>query len=166
MADTDIVLKISNGLDGESQLEGYANHIDISSFSWGVSNQATFSSSNTAGGGAGKAHVHSLSMTKTIDKSSPQLFWHCATGKHLESAQLFVHRAAGDKKILYFKLDMKKVFVTSYSPGSGGGAGVLIGEAFALDFEEMEMTYWPQLADGGQGGAIPKKYNAAKGQGV
>lgn len=163
MAQTDIFLKISNGLDGESKDNEYKDHINIDSFSWGVSNQATFSSGLGDGGGAGKAHIHSLSLTKTIDKSSPLLFWHAATGKHLDSAQLFVRRAAGDKQETYFKLLMTKVFVTSWNPGAGAGNGVLIGEQFSLDFEEMEVVYFPQLANGTLGGAIPKKYNAATG---
>lgn len=166
MAITDIYLKISNGLEGESADETYKNHIDIGSFHWGVQNQGAFSNSIGAGGGSGRSQVQPLTLNKKIDKSSPLLFWHCATGQHLENATLFVRRAAGTKQMLYFQLAMKKVFVTQYSPGAGNGEGALIAETFQLDFEEMEMTYWQQQANGDQGPKTAKLYNAATGKRV
>ena len=73
------------------------------------------------GGGSGKANFQDISVTKWIDKSSPDLMNYCATGDHFTDAKLIVRKAAGKKPIEYLTIDMKKVLVTSVSTGGSGG---------------------------------------------
>lgn len=157
---TDIFLKLGPNIKGEATDDTYKEHINIESYSWGVSQQATFSAGTGQGGGAGRSNVQPMHFTKYICKASPDLMIHCATGVHIADATLFV-RKAGGKPWLYFQFYMKNVIVALYQTGSGGGSGALISEQFALDFEELTLTYWPQNAQGGQGSKVEKKYNIA-----
>lgn len=166
---TDIFLTISNNINGETidtEMKP-KNALDILSYSWGVVQQGTFHSSGGSGGGAGRSDVQNLHMQKYICKASPELMLACATGKHLDSATLFV-RKAGEKPLIYFKLEMTKVMVSSYQTGSGGntGNGALITESFSLNFEEIKFTYVQQDGKtGGAAGTVSKVYNAATNKG-
>ena len=35
------------------------------------------------GGGAGKVNIQDLSLTKYVDKATPNLMMHCSSGKHV-----------------------------------------------------------------------------------
>jgi type VI secretion system secreted protein Hcp len=52
------------------------------------------------GGGAGKVNVQDLSLTKYVDKASPNLVMATCNGKHYKEALLTV-RKAGEKPIEY-----------------------------------------------------------------
>ena len=60
----DYFLKI-DGIKGESANAAYVGQIDISSFSWGVSN-----SGPTATGGAGKVSMQDFHFVANLDSSS------------------------------------------------------------------------------------------------
>src|SRR5262245_10475584 len=76
----DMFLKLE-GVKGESKDHKHGGEIHIESFSWGM-NQ-TGAHATGGGGGAGKVHVHDISFTKFVDKSSPTLMLFCAGGKHI-----------------------------------------------------------------------------------
>ena len=69
-----VFLKIE-GIDGESDAKGHKDEIDVLSWSWGES-----SAGGTPGEGPGV-----LTVSKTVDRSSPKLQQHCNGGKHLNS---------------------------------------------------------------------------------
>ena len=81
----DMFLKL-DGIDGESTDAQHQDWIEVSSFSWGVSN--SIAGSGTGGGGAGKASFQDLHFEQLFDKSSPQVALYCVTGKHIASATL------------------------------------------------------------------------------
>src|SRR5580765_8167047 len=114
----DAFLKIE-GIDGESTDDKHKGEIEISSFSWGVSNPGSFASGG--GGGSGKVSFQDLHFTATTSKASPKLFLFCATGEHFKKATLTCRKAGGESQgsraeFLYVK--MEDVLVSSYSLGS------------------------------------------------
>ena len=84
--------------------KAHAGEIDVLAWSWGMSQSA--STHFGKGGGSGKANIQDLSLTKRIDKSSPNLIKFCCTGKHFEQAILTV-RKAGDTPVEYFVVKVK-----------------------------------------------------------
>lgn len=162
MAATDIFLSMGDKIKGESTDEMFPDHLMIDSYSWGVSQQGTFSGGGGAGGSAGRCTVQDLHMTKLICKASPELFAAVASGKAVPECTLYVRKATGDKPMVYFQLVMKDVIVTSYQTGSGGGSGALIAEQFSFNFREMEITYWQQNEKNAQGAKVSKKFDVAK----
>ena len=112
------------------------------------------------GGGAGKVSVQDLSLTKYIDKATPNLQLACATGKHYKDALLTV-RKAGDKPLEYLKITMTDVLISSVSTGGSGGEDRLT-ENVTLNFGKFKTEYTPQKADGSGDAAIDVTFDIAK----
>jgi type VI secretion system secreted protein Hcp len=80
-----------------------------SAWSFGVSNTADVSSGG--GGGAGKANVNDLSVTKAFDACSPSLFGGVVVGKHYKSVTL---TQSGKKDSDLLVVTLTDVLVSSY----------------------------------------------------
>jgi len=154
MAAADFFVKIE-GIDGESQDDKHKGEIQVQSVSLGVSNAGT-GGSNT-GSGSGKANVQDMHFTKYVDKSSPNLFINCCSGKHFPKATITL-RKAGDKPMEYLIYNLKEVFISSYNAAAHDGGGIA-QESFSINFTTIEFNYAPQNADGSAGAKITKTYD-------
>lgn len=141
----DMFLKIEDPpIKGEAQDDKHKDEIDVIAWSWGLSNSG---SAHTGGGaGAGKAHVQDISITKWVEKSTPELVLSTANGQHHKKATLTV-RKAGTTPVEYLKIHLSEVLVTSLSTGGSGGEDRLT-ENVTLNFREYEIEYTPQKPDG------------------
>jgi type VI secretion system secreted protein Hcp len=137
-------LLVLDGIPGESVDAKYPGSIEVQSFGFGVSNVGTISG---GGGGAGKATFSDISFTKSLDKASPQLYLHCASGKHIRSATLYVRKAGGDKPLEYYVVKLTDLLVTSVQTSGSTGSGVPM-ESFSLNYAKIEFIYTPQKPDG------------------
>ncbi|HWY80858.1 MAG TPA: type VI secretion system tube protein Hcp [Roseiarcus sp.] len=142
----DMILELEN-VTGESKVQGFLNHIDISSFSWGASNSGSAHMGGGASGG-GKGNIHDMSFTKTVDNSSPILFKLCYQGKHIPTGKLHVRKAAGDEKLEYQLFVMTEVYITNVSMGDAAG-NETPSESFTLTFAKIKYTYKQQSETGG-----------------
>jgi type VI secretion system secreted protein Hcp len=149
----DAFLKL-DGIDGESTDAQHPREIVILSFSHGISNTPV-----AGGGGTGKASFSDLSLTKTIDKSSPQLFLHCAQGKHIPSAILTLRKAGGNG-IEFYTITLTDVLISSVQNGGSSG-GALPVETLSLNFTKIEWRYVPEDASGGTGTPVTTSWNLA-----
>ena len=151
----DMFLKIE-GVDGESTDSSHKGEIDILAWSWGLSQSGT--THMGGGGGAGKVNVQDISVTKWVDKASPNLMKYCCNGKHFKEALLTV-RKAGEKPLEYIKIKLNDLIISSVSTGGSGGEDRLT-ENVTLNFGKVGFEYQPQKADGSKdGGAIPMVWN-------
>lgn len=142
----DMFLKIKD-VKGEAQDDKHKDTIDVLAWSWGMSNSG--STHMGGGSGAGKVNVQDISVTKYIDKSSPDLMKACCNGKHFETADLIV-RKAGEKPLEYLTITMTDLIVTSVSTGGSGGEDRLT-ENVTLNFGAVKVKYIEQTAKGGEG---------------
>jgi type VI secretion system secreted protein Hcp len=140
MAAVDYYLKI-DGTSGESHVEGYKDWIQIESFSWGATQSGTFQYGG--GGGAGKVTMQDFHFVQKINKATPFLFKHCATGSHIKFAELHC-RKAGGKQEVFLKVKMSDVLVSSYQSGGSGGSDVIPMEQVSLNFTKVEFEYFMQ----------------------
>ena len=154
MAQGDMFLKI-DGIDGESQDDKHKNEIQIGSFSFGAANSG--SGGSNLGSGTSKVQVQDIHFTKQIDKSSPNLFINCCSGKHIPTAVLTV-RKAGENPQDYFTITMTEVTISSHNI-SGHDGGGMPSDTFSLNFSKVKHEYKTQSADGTLGGAITKTYD-------
>ncbi len=145
----DMFLKIE-GVDGEAIDHAHGDEIDLLAWSWGMSQSGSMHVGT--GGGAGKVSVQDISLTKYIDKSTPNLIKTCCTGKHYPEAKITV-RKAGDKPVEYYIITMTDVLVTSVSTGGSGGEDRLT-ENVSLNFAKVKVEYTPQAKDGSAGATI------------
>src|SRR5215471_8524354 len=112
----DMFLKL-DGIKGESKDSKHKDEIHIESFSWGMSQTGAMSSGG--GGGAGKVNVHDISITKHVDKSSCDLMYACASGKHIPSGLITV-RKAGEKPLEYLKIKLTDILISGVQHAGHG----------------------------------------------
>jgi type VI secretion system secreted protein Hcp len=151
----DAFIKI-DGIPGEATDDKHKDWIELSSFSWGVSQPVAM-----AGGGlsAGKANFQDFSIMKKLDKSSPILFQACATGKHVKSLTVSFCRATGDKKE-YLAYKFADVMLTNYqaSGAPAGGEGLPM-ESLGFTYTKVELNYTPIDAKGTAGSPVSTAYD-------
>jgi type VI secretion system secreted protein Hcp len=108
--------------------------ISVLSFSWGVSNT----------GGVGTAALHELSITKLIDKASPNLMLVCATGTHLPQVTLVLNRPGAPAGTPFVQYRLSDVLVTSDSHSGSGSDRPL--EKVSFQYVRIDQRY--STADG------------------
>ena len=138
----DMFLKL-DGIKGESQDHKHPGEIQISSWSWGLSQ--TGAMAHGGGGGAGKVSVHDISITKNVDKASPALMLHCCNGKHIPNGLVTV-RKAGDKPLEYLKMKLQDIIISGVQ--NAGHGGDILTENVTLNFAKFHIEYQEQKADG------------------
>jgi type VI secretion system secreted protein Hcp len=153
----DAFLKIE-GIDGESTDLQHKDAIEISSFSFGVSNPTTISSA-TGGAGAGKAQFQDFHFTSSMTKASPKLMLSCATGTHIKKAELFCRKAGGNERapVEFLKITLTDVLVSSYQ--TGGSNDIIPTDQFSLNYAKIEFDYTPQKSDGSLDSAVTASWD-------
>ncbi len=151
---TDFILEI-DGIKGESTDKEFKGHIDIESFSWGISNSGNMAAGG--GGGAGKASFSDVTFSKNVDLSSPKLAYHCASGAHIKKATLHVRKQGKDQKE-YYTILLEEMIVSSFQSGGSSGNPIL-HETFGLNFTKIKFVYKEQKPDGSLGTAPEFSYD-------
>jgi type VI secretion system secreted protein Hcp len=145
----DMFLKL-DGIKGESKDAKHADEIHIESFSWGLNQTGVHGTGG--GGGAGKVQVHDISITKFVDKSSPELMLACCNGKHIPSGLITV-RKAGETPLEYLKIKLSDVLISGVQ--AAGAGSDLLTENLTLNFSKFNVEYQMQGKDGkAQGGPV------------
>ncbi len=129
-AAADYFLQI-DGVPGESQDASYKGSIEVSSFSFGASNQSS------AAGGAGRTSHSDLTITKSVDQASPLLFKAAATGKHYAVVTLAVRKAGGGGKA-YLTYVMHDVMISGVKATANGDKPT---ESVTFNYAQMETQY-------------------------
>ena len=146
------------GVDGESQDEAHADEIDILTYSFGASNSGT--AHMGGGAGAGKVSVQDLSITKYVDKATPNLFLFCCNGKHVPECVLVV-RKAGEDPLEYIKMTMTDCLITAVVTSAAQGQERLT-ENVSINFAKFELEYTPQTAEGAGEAPVIMGWDIAK----
>ena len=134
----DMFLKL-DGIKGEAKDDKHKDEIHIESFSWGLSQTGAHGAGG--GGGAGKVSVHDISITKFLDKASPELMLACCNGKHIPKVTIELCRETGSKT-KYMEYKLEDVIVTSMRPGgSSGGSETLPLEEVSFNYGKISWTY-------------------------
>ncbi len=141
---SDFLLELE-GIKGESRDDKHAGALELSSFSWGLSQTGV--RGGPGGGGAGKASFQDFHFTKRCDKSSPDLFIRCASGEHIKKAVFFGRKSGGDDNFEYLKITLEDCLVSSYQIGGSAGSDVPTDQ-FSLNYTKVEFEYDYRDADG------------------
>ena len=148
-------LKI-DGCEGEATDDGHQKEIDISSWQWGLTHPP---SPMGGGGSGGETTAADLTVTKSIDKATPNLMKFCFNAKHFPEVLLTL-RKRGESPIDYLKIKMKNGLISSVHPG--GNADAPGAESVSFAFDAVEVEYTPQGPDGKAQGAVTMKWDIAK----
>ncbi|MDX2150502.1 MAG: type VI secretion system tube protein Hcp [Bryobacteraceae bacterium] len=135
------------------------NATDILSFSFGVSNQATYGAGSSGSESrAGRANINDLTFMCVADKNLPLYFDDCATGNNLEKATLYYDKPMGDAQEDYFKIEMEDVVLTAVNM-SGSSENPVV--SISMAFEKVKVCYNPESDEGKLQGFIEKGFNLA-----
>lgn len=134
------------GIVGESQHEGYAEHMDIMSYSMGVSNPPSL----TGGGfSSGRPNASDFSFMIAKGKSSTNLEKFCLMGTHVSEAILKLTKTVGDATLKdYMIYTFTDCFISSVSD-SGGEGQTDEYNSVALAFSKVKVEYKEQKTAGG-----------------
>jgi type VI secretion system secreted protein Hcp len=93
---------------------------------------------------------------KVLDKTTPFLCDHCASGDILKEVYILYDKPVGDKQDDYFRVYLKDALITSVQLS---GSNENPTESVSFAFQAVEVAYRPEKDDGSLDGAIPKGYD-------
>lgn len=149
----DIYLKL-DPIKGEAKDEKHPETIKLDSVSLGAHNSGTFG--GTGGGGSGVVTLQDVQCSGVISKASPMLFKACATGQHIDKAEIFMRKAGGDQED-FLIVTLEPLIVSSYSVSEAGSDG-LPTDHFSLSYDKITYEYKPQDAKGKTSGSTKVSY--------
>jgi type VI secretion system secreted protein Hcp len=136
-------------IQGESQASTHSQEIELMSFTWGATNVAVRSATGTSKGG--KPTVSEITVTKQVDKSSPQLFNAVVAATLIKTATISVSKSTGGSQPEdYLVITLTSVYITSYQSGASkdhppNQKGF---ETVTLNFQKISIDYKVQLTSG------------------
>jgi type VI secretion system secreted protein Hcp len=135
-AATDAFLHL-NGIPGESNVVGFANDIEVFSWTWGASSS-----------GAAKASTRDVTLKKHVDRSSPALLQKLYSGQTIADGSLST-RKAGAQPFVFLKFCFTNVRMTSVNLTGPGDEGA--EETVSFSFGSIVEKYTQQAETGGAG---------------
>jgi type VI secretion system secreted protein Hcp len=124
-----------DGIPGESTTLGFENQIELNTMQVGV------------GRGSKGAAFSDVTVTKNLDKATPELMLRAANGATIPTAKVRFTRAAEDSDV-YLRYCFTGVRITSFSQSSGGEAP---SESVAFSYSSIVQSYTQQSTTGGAG---------------
>jgi type VI secretion system secreted protein Hcp len=157
----DAYVKI-DGCEGESTSKGMEKQIEIISFSWGATNSVTVGSG--AGGiSGGKVNMEAFTITKKVDKSSPNLFLAACDGTHYKTITITFRKATGSGGQKPFDIvKLSDCMVESYHMAGSSGGDDTPTETVSFAFGKVETEYYAQKADGSTSKAANTGWDVTK----
>jgi len=143
------------GVEGPSTSK--PKHIDILSFSWGVSQTSVYGAGASGKEAkAGRADFSNLTIMKVLDKTTPLLADACASGDIIPEVYIVYDKPVGDKQEDYFRIYLKDALITSIQLS---GSNENPTESVSFAFQSVEIAYRPEKEDGQLDAAIRKGYD-------
>jgi type VI secretion system secreted protein Hcp len=158
MAAVDYWLTI-DGVQGESKDSTLSGAIQLESWNWGEKNKGTWNVNG--GGGSGKVEMSDFSFTMWFNQASPKLFVMCATGQHIDTAQLICRKAGGGQQ-QFLTVNFSNLVISSFDTVGGGDGNVVPLNNISFNFEQIQINYQPQQADGTVGATTTAGYDLKK----
>mgnify|MGYP003572611536 FL=1 len=133
-----ILLKFDKAINGESEVAGHENWINVSSFQIGVGR-----SISTVGGGGDRETSNpsfsEVTLARSTDKASQDLMIQACGGVSLGNATIdFLQTGGTAKGQIYLQYVLEDCIVSSYSVSSGGERP---SESLSLNYTKLKMTY-------------------------
>jgi type VI secretion system secreted protein Hcp len=147
----DVLLMKINDIKGESQMDGFAEQIELLSYSHSVVMQVTSDVSNTERT-SGKPNHQDFTVTKYLDAASPPLNQYCCEGKSLGQVVITCGRNDSGKIYPLIVYTLDDAVVSSISVGGGGGDKPT--ETVTLNYTKIQWEYKSQKPTVGEKGTV------------
>lgn len=128
-----------DGIDGEATHENHKKWIDIGSMQFGIGRAISTAAGSTANREASEPSVSEITITKTMDASSPKLFVESATGNAGKKVEIHLV-STGSPGNTYAEYTLTNTLVSGYSVSTGGDRP---SESISLSFTKIEYKLTP-----------------------
>jgi type VI secretion system secreted protein Hcp len=138
----------SSDVPGKVTAKGRENTFELLTCTYGVTRTigSRVGKSNADGG---IAVISEIVCTKLWDSSSTKLFQNAFAGTALAKMEIVFTRQDASESLVYLKLELEKVIVSSYELSAAGGeASAVPTETFTLNYGKINVTGTPPKADG------------------
>ncbi len=153
-----VFLKL-DGIEGESTDARHAKEIDVTAWSFGVSNPVGPHSGG--GSGTGRATFTDVAVTKVLDKATPALMLAVASGRHIPKGRLTV-TSAGPRPVDILVVELQDLLVTTCLLADTADDSRPM-ENVALSFAKIRVAYTQQAATGAAGQVSEFGWDVAAG---
>lgn len=147
---SDMFIQIDK-VPGESTDDKHKDWIEMSSFSFGVSQPLAGDRSTGGGLSGGRCNHQDFSFTKDLDKATPKLSQLCSKGTNIGKVTVSLCHASDDKSE-YMTYVMEDCIISSVS--TSGGSGGRPSDSVCLNYGKITWKYIE----------FDHKTNAKKGQ--
>ena len=152
-----------DGIDGECKDKDHKGWTDLGSFAQGVYKPGSGATGATRR--RGDVVLSDVNCTKEIDKSSPKIAHSVCNGKVFPKVEIHVTASYTDSgRVTYYAYELKNVQVSSYNISGSGQSEDVPSEDFALNFEEIKVTYTECDEMGGSKGNIEYSWKVEEGE--
>jgi type VI secretion system secreted protein Hcp len=142
-------------IKGESTDDKHKDWIEV--FGWGFNVQQPMSGpSGTGGRSAARADFGPLTITKSADLSSPDLYMYCAGGTHISKVKLEQCQETGEK-VPYVEIELEECMITGISTSGGGSDRPM--ESVTLTYDKVKWKNTKINDDGSKGDELEKIWN-------
>jgi type VI secretion system secreted protein Hcp len=131
----------------------HAHEIDLTGYSFSVTNPSSGSASSGGGGASGRAVFDDIVISKRLDSSSPTLMVRTAEGRHIPRAVVFVERLGHEGPPEIARIDLTDVLLTAITSHSDVDSQFPT-EEIHMSFGRIEWRYTPQNPDGSAGAPV------------
>jgi type VI secretion system secreted protein Hcp len=143
------------GIKGEATQENHKQWIDISSMQFGIGRGISTPSGSTANREASEPSVSEVTVTKTMDNSSPYLFTESATGAAGKKVEIHLV-STGSPGNTYAEYTLTNALISGYSVSTGGDRP---SESLSINFTKIEYKFIPFDDKNKAGTPIPVSYD-------
>lgn len=153
-----IYMQFGTTIKGDVTAQGYDQWIALDSFQFGVEKPVTFTSSGTQ---AGAPKFSDITITKQMDKSSPQLLQEMlAPSAPSPVVKIdFVRTLGTGQPVTYAEYTLTNPIITGYSTSSGGS---LPTESITIAFTKITYSFTPMTLTGVLGSPITVGWDLAQ----
>ncbi|WP_188151024.1 Hcp family type VI secretion system effector [Teredinibacter waterburyi] len=127
------------GIEGNVTADGYAKHLAVDSFQFGVSRGITMEAGNCANREASRPSFSEVTVTKPADNSCTAIFSEGAYGSKGKKIKVKFVQTGSDKVTEYMTYTLDNCLVSSYSVSAGSEGDPI--EAISISFTEIEVNY-------------------------
>ena len=131
-----IYVKI-DGINGDATHLEHKKWLDVDSLQWGVGRGISTKTGSSFNREASEPSVSEVTVTKTMDSSSSQLFQEACAGAAGKAVTIDLV-TTGNPGDIYMQYKLHNALVSGYSVSSGGERP---SESLSLNFTKIEMVY-------------------------
>jgi type VI secretion system secreted protein Hcp len=138
----DVFIKIGD-IKGESTKVGHEGWIELNSVQWGIG-RAISSPAGGASRDASAPSISELTLSKTLDSSTPKLFLNAVGGSGvIPKVELHLVNTSntGGAGVVFYKLFLENVLVSGLSTSAAAGSD-RPQESISLNFTKIQMEYF------------------------